>query len=283
MSEEEKKPLPEQIANFFMMVYKIVQAADYPIYLIVVVFLPFIVPIPPAVIIRDSLVSHMSFDASLANVTAVSLVMLGYASVIAAVGAYAKARKDPGNEALKKEQSLKLFSWGVYLAALTLVAIALEITAGASFVRVAVLAVLTLGTEISAGVLNASRIQERDEKDETERLRKEEVRQQDKIRREKAETSLKRTALKHNINVFAQDAPQVAAQDAQTSVRSEGMIAHFQNDLRILGDWRVDESKLGKKELEWLQDAPTSEIMRACGVKSRSAQLWRERAKKKLH
>ena len=276
---------PELLANFFRWIYRVVEAADKPLYLIVVVFLPLIAPIPPSIIVRDSLILHMGFEPYLANITAVALIMLGYSSVIAAVRSYTKERKDPNNKALKEEKRLYMAAWFIYLTALTLVAVILEVQAHATLARVSVLVALTLGSEISAGILNASRIADREIKDEDkERLTATQARE-DIIRRERTEARLKGKAIKHGMNIFAQDARQLT-QVAQTGAQPVGLserdaqqIDRFRNVLAISGNWRIDQKKLTKADLQWMKVASVSVIMLATGTARRTAQKWKKDAR----
>jgi len=278
----------DALANFFGWIYKTVEAADEPLYLIVVVFLPLIAPIPPSIIVRNSLISHMSFETYLANITAIALIMLGYSSVIAAVRAYTKARKDPKNKVLQEEKRLYMAAWFIYLTALSLVAVILEVQSGASLARVSVLVSLTLGSEISAGILNASRIANRESKDEEKESLLATQAREDLIRRERAENRLKGKALKHGINVFAQDAPQltqVAQTDAQVahlSERDAQQVKRFSKVLAVSGNWRVDHKRFTKDDLHWLKVADVHVIMRATGIAKRTAQKWKKDARELL-
>ena len=98
---------------------------------------------------------------------------------------------------------------------------------------------------------------------------------EERIRQEKREDKLRHQALKQGINVFALDEMQ-NAQNTANPVQN----AHTpMQEVAISGDWRVDEGKLGKKQLLWLKDAPINSIMIECNLKRRTAFDWKNRAK----
>lgn len=255
------------LAGFFYWWYQVIEEADKPISLVVMVILPFIAPLLPAIITAHSLTVFMGLETWETWIAVVSFELIGYLGMIAVVGALMRIVK---NTDAKKTRGLKLnfnfylFAYIVYLTTLVVSNAVLEYVNGADITRVIVILCLTVGLSVSAGILNASRIYTRDEKSE-----------EYVIRQERREDNLKRTAIKHGINVFAltQDIVQDVVQDK---------VPEMQNGA-IVGDWRADEGKLSKKDLHWILNAPVKDVMKRYKLKRRTAFNWKQRAEEKLN
>ena len=260
--KKEKKSLIDSqfLAGFFYWVRDVVEAADRPIYLTIVIFLPFMASAPPAMITYGSLMKYMEFTQPQAMFSAIALVMLGYSAVIATVASLAEYRDNPENEVAKKAYHLYLSAWIIYLMSLVIANIFMEVEAGSSLTRIAVLAVFTIGLEASAGILNASRITKRDKDDFEERRYQ-----------EKRGDRMERFRLKHGLS-----------RQMSFDVNDATNATNVQRDPRFTGDWRKDESLLTQKDLKWLKSAPTEHIRAKYGISGRTAQRWRERASEKI-
>jgi len=269
MSEENKSQ--NFLANFFYYVHEVFQAADEPVYLVIVILLPIIAPIIPATITANSLKKFMEFVKWEAVLSGIVLAMIGYAGVIATVSSLSKATKEKGRENWI-EFYFYLSAWIIYLISLIVVNYTLEKQAGATSARLTVIISLTVGLEFAAGVLNAKRIQSRDEANTSERIRQE--------RREDRMTKFKIT---HGVH------PQMAldvtgasgAPDSNLSDKDKRQIARFQKELAVTGNWRKDGKKMLKSDLEWLSKAETFAIKLAIGgpdTPDKTAQNWRNYA-----
>jgi len=251
------------LAEIFYWIHQVIEEADKPISLVVMVLLPFIAPLLPAILTAHSLEKFMELQSYETWIAAVSFELIGYLGMIAVVGALMRLIKNKDKDlssALKLNFWFYLGAYIVYLITLLVSNAVLEYVNGASGTRVTVILCLTVGLSLSAGILNASRIFNRDERDD-----------EYKVRQEKREDSLKKTALRHGINVFALGT-QDAVQDANSVVQ----------DIAFSGDWRVDESKLKKKDLLWIQNAQPHEVAQKFGISRRTAYNWKEKVDEKL-
>ncbi len=191
--------------------------------------------------------------------------------MIATVGALMKMTDYKGDDKEARKQLRFNFyfyitAYAVYLLTLLVSNGVLEYKNGSSWERVVVILCLTVGLSISAGILNASRLYDRDLKDDAEKSAQ---RQQD--------YRLKRLAIREGqaATVFNSSVQSVAngATDATNVVR----------DTRFSGDWRTDEGLLTKKDLMWLKGARTIDIRTKYGISARTAQRWRDKAKERLN
>ena len=255
------------LANIFSWIHLVVEEADKPISLLVQVFLPFIAPLLPALITANSLGVFMQLTETQIWIAVISFEFIGYLGMIAVVGALMRLiNSDKKERLLRLNFSFYLFAYFIYLFTLIVSNAILEYKNGASWERIAVILCLTVGLSVSAGILNASRLYTRDEQEDNF-----------VIRQEKRVDGLKRLALRKGFNVFAQDAEvaQLAQKDAQVAQAPK-------RNFVSSGNWRVDEGKFSKKDLEWLQDAPKDAICKEYNLKPRTAYNWKKSATKKL-
>jgi hypothetical protein len=268
------------LARFFFYVHDVVRAADEPIYLVIVVLLPLIAPVIPATITANSLTEFMDFAKWEAVLSGVVLAMIGYAGVISTVASLSKATKEKSRENWV-EFAFFASAWIIYLISLIVVNYTLEKQAGATSARLTVIISLTVGLEFAAGVLNAKRIQSRDE-----------MQIDEKRYQEKREDAKWRYAMKHGAKQITQMAADVSgvtgvsgAKDTPLSDKDKRQIDRFRNDLSVTGNWRIDGKKMNKSDLEWLARAETSVIKLAIGGENtpdKTAQNWRNYARQKL-
>lgn len=189
------------LADIFAWIHEVISEADKPISLVVMVVLPFIAPLLPAIITAASLQKYMEFDPSWSWLSVLSFEMIGYLGMIflvSAMMALAKNTDDKKIEALTWNRNFYIIAYGIYLFTLLTANVILEIVNKVPLSHVAVILCLTIGLSLSAGILNASRIQDRNQKDESYVLRQ-----------ERREDRLKHKALDKGINIFQSSAPSV--------------------------------------------------------------------------
>lgn len=187
------------LANIFIWIHEVISEADKPISLVVMVVLPFISPLLPALITADSLQKFMEFNPSWTWIAVLSFEMIGYLGMIFLVGAMmrlAKNTDDKKVQALTWNRNFYIGAYAIYLATLLTSNVILEIVNGVSLAHVAVIFFLTIGLSVSAGILNGSRIQDRNERDDTY-----------VVRQEQREDRMKTRALKAGINIYQQTVP----------------------------------------------------------------------------
>ena len=262
------------LANVFSWIHLVVEQADKPISLLVQVFLPFIAPLLPALITAKSLRIFMGLTDAETWIAVISFEFIGFLGMIAVVGALMRLINGDKKERLLRFNFLfYLIAYLIYLTTLITSNAILEFKNGASWERIIVILCLTVGLSVSAGILNASRLYQRDEKDDNYILRQE--RRQDR---------LKGKALKAGINVFASEVQlaQSGVQDTQLSRRDAQQVDRFRNVLGINGNWRTDQRKLTQDDLRWLKTADVLVIMQATGAAKRTAQKWKQSARERL-
>lgn len=182
-SNEEENKNTNVLANIFYFLHETVVAADKPISMLVGVLLPFIAPLLPALITSKSLKEFMKFEDSWTWIAVASFELIGYLGMIAAVGAAMRLAKNKDAESVESltwNRNFYLTAYVIYLITLISSNTILEIVNGVSLSHVLVILCLTVGLSISAGILNASRLYERDEKNEEEKIRQE--KREDKLK-----------------------------------------------------------------------------------------------------
>lgn len=243
------------LANIFYFLHEVVVAADKPISMLVGVLLPFIAPLLPALITARSLKDFMKFDDAWTWIAVISFELVGYLGMIAAVGAAMRLSKNSDKEKIESltwNRNFYLTAYVIYLITLIVANTILEIVNNVSLAHVAVIFCLTVGLSISAGILNASRIYERDEKDE-----------QDIRRREKTDFKLKTKALEHGINVFSLNS------NYPSSSVNPSVVSSPKN-----GDWR---NLSDKEKREVINVLTIDEIMKKYSVGRSTAFGWKNK------
>jgi len=83
------------LANVFSYIHEVVEKADRPISLLVMVLLPFIAPLLPALITADSLRTYMEFPSETWYwIAVIAFEMIGYLGMISLVGAIMRLVKN---------------------------------------------------------------------------------------------------------------------------------------------------------------------------------------------
>ena len=176
------------LAGFFRWLRMVIEEADKPFSLLITVILPIIAPIIPSVITSANLQRYMEYTPLTAGTAAVAFALVGYVAMITAIGAIMNFVEQEDNRRVWLPVVITGGSYTVYVFALIMVNIVLEYNNGISGDKIAVTALMTLGLEIPAALLNGTRISVRnaDEKNE-------------KIRNEKTNERLVKYGMKHGI------------------------------------------------------------------------------------
>jgi hypothetical protein len=255
------------LANFFTWVYEVVSEADKPISLVAAVILPFIAPLLPALITAGSLQRFMQFDESWTWIAVVSFELIGFLGMIAVVGAGMRLANntDPNKtDALKWNRNFYLIAYVIYLATLISSNIILEIVNGVSTAHVIVIFCLTVGLSIAAGILNASRIYDRNEKED-----------QYNLRREKREERLERFRIK----------TEVSGKNLESFKKVSSEEESFQEGSRKSPDWRKVRLQLSKEDLEKLASLSPEQMRQYAtetGFTYKTISNWKNSARNEL-
>ncbi len=248
------------LANIFTWIYQVISEADKPISLVAAVILPFVAPLLPALITAGSLQKFMEFDESWTWIAVVSFELIGFLGMIAVVGAgmrLAKNSDEKKDSALKWNRNFYLFAYVIYLATLISSNVILEIENGVPISHVFVIFCLTVGLSVAAGILNASRIYDRNEKEE-----------QRELRVEKREERLERLRIKSEVS---------------KKVSSENET--FQEGSKKSPDWRKVRLQLSKDQMEGLARLSPDQMRQYAsetGFTYKTISNWRSSARNEL-
>lgn len=158
------------LKNFLEWLRDLIESADLPLVMLVLVVLPFVVPAVPAMVTANNLTNNMSFSPVMSILSGVTVELLGFAGAILflrSIMEWVKSRN-------KKSLVVVFLTGGAYafyLAAIISINVVLDIVTGKPLAYVIVIALLSL-LSIPSGLLAASRIDDQAEKLEAERLRK---------------------------------------------------------------------------------------------------------------
>ena len=177
------------LANIFLWFNDVVQAADRPISQVVMVLLPFIAPILPALITARSLQIYMNLPPEWTWIGVVAFEFIGYLGMISTVGALMTWIKNENNTRNWSNVVLSGTAYGFYLLALILTNLILELVNGVPGSHVAVTACLTVGLSVAASLLNGQRIFDRSQDEKKE-----------KELNEKRNYALERYRIKHGVS-----------------------------------------------------------------------------------
>lgn len=195
------------LAGLFRWLRQVVEEADKPFSLLITVILPVVAPIIPSIITSGNLQKYMGYDKGTATIAAIAFALVGYVAMVTAIGAIMNFVEQEKNSRVWLPVLITTGSYAVYVFALVMVNIVLEYNNGVSGDKISVTALMTLGLEIPAAMLNGTRINVRD------RGEKEEKRHQ-----EKRSDQLVKYKIKHGINP---DAVYQASSDAVEEKRKK--------------------------------------------------------------
>ena len=252
------------LASIFTWIYQVISEADKPISLVAAVLLPFVAPLLPALITAGSLQQFMDFDESWTWIGVVSFELIGFLGMIAVVGAGMRLanNEDPNKaEALKWNRNFYLLAYVIYLLTLITSNVILEIENGIPISHVIVIFCLTVGLSIAAGILNASRIYERNEKED-----------QKQIREEKRLDRMERYKIKHGVGL-----------EGSRKVSNEN--GNFQEGSKKSPDWRKVRLQLSKEDLEKLANLSPDAMRQYAsetGFTYKTISNWRSNARDEL-
>ena len=252
------------LANLFTWIYQVVSEADKPISLVAAVVLPFIAPLLPALITAGSLQEFMGFDPSWTWIAVVSFELIGFLGMIAVVGAGMRLANntDPNkNDALVCNRNFYLVAYVIYLLTLITSNVILEIVNGVSLAHVVVIFCLTVGLSVAAGILNASRIYDRNEKDD-----------QYVLRQERREERLERLRIKRGKLL-------------ESSEKVSKGSGNFQESSGKSSDWRKVRPQLSRDDLERLAKLSPDAMRQYAsqtGFTYKTISNWRTNARNEL-
>lgn len=159
---------------FFDWLRGVLESADVPFVLLVLVVLPFVVPYVPAWVTANNLYEIMGFPKSIAFVGGATVELLGFAGAVLMI----RYITDWVNDREKKRRhgmtvALTSFSYVFYLTAVIVINVVLDRQAGKPTYYVWVIFFLCL-LSVPSGLLSASRIVNREYNERDERIRQEE-------------------------------------------------------------------------------------------------------------
>lgn len=158
-------------ANIFIWVNDVIEAADRPISQVVMVLLPFIAPILPAMITAKSLREYMNLPKEWTWIGVVAFEFVGYLGMISLVGALMAWIKDEKNHRSWTNVLVTGTAYTFYLLSLIVTNLILELENDVPVSHVTVTACLTVGLSVASSLLNAQRIFDRNTEDKEEKRR----------------------------------------------------------------------------------------------------------------
>lgn len=249
------------LSGFFRWLKEVIEEADRPISLLIIVLLPFIAPIIPALVTANHLITYMNYTPEMATLAAVAFALVGYASMITAIGSIMNFVDQEHNKRVWLPVVVTVGSYLVYVTALVVINVVLEINSGVEGTQTFVTALLTLGLEIPASLLNGTRINNRDAAD-----------RKDREREENRKYNLERYKIKHGKSV-----------ESSTKVSSDN--GKFQESSKKPESWRKVRTKLSKTQLESLANATPDEMRTYAsqtGFTYKTISNWRQNARDEL-
>jgi len=178
------------LTNFLTWLRRVIEEADKPLSLMLMVMLPLIAPIIPSIVTASNLEKYMDYTPAVAITAAVVFAVVGYVSMITAIGSIMRYVENDKNEREWLPVAISVGSYFIYVFALVTVNVVLEMHNGVDGVKITVTALMTLGLEIPSALLNGTRIstrmkrEEEDSQEESDRafeLKKIEIENQSKL------------------------------------------------------------------------------------------------------
>ncbi len=149
------------LAGLFRWVKTVIEEADKPLSLLITILLPFIAPVIPSIITAKNLIKYMGYDETTAFVAAVAFALVGYVSMVMAIGSIMNFVDQEHNKRIWLPVLVSTGSYAVYVLALVLVNVILEFNNGVEGTKIAVTALMTLGLELPSAGLNGMRVSTR--------------------------------------------------------------------------------------------------------------------------
>lgn len=154
------------VTNFLTWLRRVIEEADKPLSLLLMVTLPLIAPIIPSIVTASNLEKYMEYTKWVAITAAVVFAVVGYVSMITAIGSIMRYVDNDKNDREWLPVAISVGSYLIYVFALVTVNVVLEQHNGVDGVRITVTALMTLGLEIPSALLNGTRISNRMKKEE---------------------------------------------------------------------------------------------------------------------
>lgn len=216
------------LAKAFIWLREVIEEMDSPLSLLFLVMLPIIVPITPAWITATSIMKYMDFPYQVGIIIGISVEMLGYGGLITLLSVITDWIR------VRTKESLSLVfligaGYLIYILSLLSINVILDADAGNKWSHVLVMALLTVGLSIAAGIFNGYRISTKQRTEAEDKRRKEELEIEERKRKEENEFKLEKLRIKQqgkqpaNATSFASDVHQVKVQksDWRTLTESE--------------------------------------------------------------
>lgn len=195
------------LKNIIDWIRDVLESSDTSTVLLVLIFLPIIVPIVPSYITANNLFTQMKLPLLVAWVGGIGVELLGFSAAILLLKSVTEWINSK-NEKQMFAMLTNVIAYLFYLGTIISVNVVLDIQAGRPFGYVLVVALLC-AMSIPSGMLSAGRLMAKDEQSlrdderrnkeaETQRIAEENA----LIRKEQNEFKLKSKALKAGINVF---------------------------------------------------------------------------------
>ena len=259
------------IADIFNWVRETLEAAESPFVLFALIILPILAPLVPAIVTGLRLRDELGFDPWIAYTTSGVLELLGYVGAIAFIKAISRLGRGGGVLSVL----MTGLAYGFYVYAMYAINVRLGELAGDSAVVNQVFAILSFLT-VPTGLLAAEHINERDRKEEEERLRLFQIDEKDKVRRE-------RSAERLEIERIKAESFQKVSNDGR---KDSGNFPQEEESFQKVSDWRKVREKLSKEQMERLARATPEQMhqfAREAHVTYKTISNWRTAARKELN
>lgn len=259
----EKEKSANFIAGFFNWIREVIESAETPFVLFALIVLPVLAPAVPATVTGIRLHTELDLHWSISAVSAVVLELLGYVGAIAFIKSIYRWFRKEGS---LLSVLMNGFAYAFYVYAMYSINVRLGFLAGENSIVNEVFAILSFLT-IPTGLLAAEHINERDQKEDAEKLRQEARKDRMdryKIKHGKIESSLESSNLSKKVP------------------EGDGT---FQESSGKSADWRKVRPKLSKEQLESIANFTPDQIRQYAETTHftyKTISNWRANARKEL-
>jgi hypothetical protein len=252
------------LAGLFKWIREVIEEADRPLSLLITIVLPFVAPIIPALVTAGNLHKYMGYTQEMATLAAIAFALVGYVSMIAGIGAIMNFVEQERNQRVWLPVFITVGSYLVYVLALVMINIVLEVENGVAGTKVFVTALMTLGLEIPASLLNGTRINSRDKNEKDERKRQEDRLDRKERYRLRMESSKKLSSGEESFQESSNDNRKVSGK---------------------MESWRKVRQKLSAEQMERLAQLSPDEMKvyaSQTGFTYKTISNWRNNARNEL-
>lgn len=240
------------LKNVFDWFREVLEAADVPFVLLVLVVLPFVVPFVPAWVTARNLHEIMKFPKEIAFVGGATVELLGFAGAILLLRYITELVEDKSNRRWITV-ALTGFAYVFYLIAVIVINVILDWQAGKETYYVWVIFFLCL-LSVPSGLLSASRIVTREHDSIKE-----------KVRQENRNDKMERYRIKHGVRVYNSEAGSKTkyASDLRNKIAMT-LEAHYRKHHAVIGaselcrkvglDPHTQRAEVWKQIREWKRD-----------------------------